>query len=370
MRSSSPGIIIPIAISALLTLSCTHKVSKFHPEFIPKKFETTLALKPSGSQTLNILYLGCGNLVLEKDGEAIMTDPFFSNQKVLKLLGRIKTNPERYAEWMQLVDAHVSTKAVRSMLISHTHYDHLMDLPTLLQGHVFPNLKAIYGNPYMPKMLQHFKDSTAKFVVLQPAQVYNPNEQNDPEYQWINLAPHVRCLPIESNHAPHIGHKLYMNKPLDEKHFRSNLVWAADKVKAFKWTAGSVYSFLVDFIGSDTLRVFIQTSASEHPNGLPPLAELKKKKVDVALICYASAPLVDDYPGDLLNYITPDKVIFVHWEDFFRTPKSPNDVRLVRGTKPKKVKKRLEAIKLTKAQLKARDYYTMPKPGTYIHIKY
>ena len=161
-----------------------------------------------------------------------------------------------------------------------------------------------------------------------------------------------------------------MSKPLNEKYFRDNLVWAADKVKAARWTAGTVYSFLIDFIGSDTLRVFIQTSASQHPNGLPPPAELKKKKVDVALICYASAPLVDDYPADLLNYITPDKVIFVHWEDFFRTPRSWNDVKLVRGTKPKKVKKRMEAVKLTKAQIKSKEYFTMPKPGTYIHIKY
>ena len=199
MKFKSTGSIISITVFASLALSCTHRVSKFHPEWIPKKLETTLTVHPAGTQTLNILYMGCGNLFLEKDGEAIMTDPFFSNQKILKLLGKVRTKPERYTEWMQTVDAHVSAKSVRSILVSHTHYDHIMDLPTLLQGHVFPNVKAIYGNPYMPKMMQHFKDSVTKFVALQPAQVYNPNEQADGEYQWINLAPHVRCLPIESN---------------------------------------------------------------------------------------------------------------------------------------------------------------------------
>src|SRR5271154_7129531 len=59
----------------ILTSACTHRVSKFYPEFIPKKFEATLTLKPTGTQTLNILYLGCGNLILEKDDEAILTDP-------------------------------------------------------------------------------------------------------------------------------------------------------------------------------------------------------------------------------------------------------------------------------------------------------
>ncbi len=350
----------------ILFSGCSHRVSKLYPEIIPKSFEATLVLNPQSTQALNILYLGCGNLVLEKEGDAIITDPFFSNQKVLKLVGSINTNPDRYSEWKETLESHLSPSSIKAGLVAHTHYDHVMDLPILLHEHFFPKMEAVYGNPYLPQMLQHFKNEGPKLVGLQEQQIYNPNEPNDSGYEWIKISPKIRFLAIESNHAPHVGHKLFMSKSLKEKHFQKHLVWPEDKVSAFKWTVGTTYSFLVDFISSDTLRVFIQTSASEPPNGLPPRAELQKKKVDLAILCYASAPNVKDYPGLILDYIKPKKTVLVHWEDFFRTPRSPEDVKLVRGTNPKKVKKRIEVLNLKSVK----DHFVMPKPGTFIHVKY
>lgn len=359
-------IIIVASVISLLFLRCAHPISKFYQDIIPDSFETTITLNTKADNTLNLLYQGCGNLILEKDGDAIITDPFFSNQKTPKLLGKIKTNKDKYAEWKTSLSSHVSLGTIKAGLIAHTHYDHIMDLPILLHDHLFTNMNVIYGNSYLPKMLIHFKNEGVNLSGLQGEQIYNPKELNDLEYHWISVTPKIRFLAIESSHAPHIGHRLFMNKPLNEKYFDDHLNLPNDKIGAFKWTTGTTYSFLVDFIDSDTLRIFIQTSASDSPNGLPPRAELQKKKVDLAFLCYASAPNVKNYPNFLLDYIQPQKVVLVHWEDFFRVPSSTEDVKLVRGTSPKKVKTRIEAMNLKKPK----DYFLMPKPGTLIHVSY
>jgi hypothetical protein len=358
--------LLQLLVSAACLTGCAHRVSKFYPDIIPKNFETTLTLNPRPKDSLNLLYLGCGSLVLERDGHGIITDPFFSNQRILKLAGRIKTNPDRYEWWKETISSHVSPSSIRASLVAHMHYDHVMDLPMALHDHFFPNMTGVYGNPYLPKMFGNFKNSGAKLIGLQHQQLYDPRELTDKAYQWLPLSPRIRALAIESNHAPHLGPKIFMTKPLNETYFKNHLVWPEDKVGAFKWSGGATYSYLVDFIDGDTLRVFIQTSASDTPYGLPPRKELDQKKVDLAVLCYASSDHVKNYPAFLLDSLKPKKTILVHWEDFFRMPRDPDDVKLVRGTNPKKAKKIFESL----ASRKIKEHFIMPKPGTFIRVKF
>lgn len=343
--------------------ACSHSISRFYPEIVPKKSEAVLSVRPDSKSELNVLYLGSGNLVLERNGEAIITDPFFSNQKLLKLLGKIKSSPSLYSTWKTNFEYFLSPSVVKAGLVSHTHYDHAMDLPLLLEDRYFTNMKVVYGNTYLPKIMQNFEKEGVRLAALTKEQVYDPTT-NDKAYEWISVSPSIRVLPILSNHAPHTKRKLFMDKPLKAQYFEEHLIYSNSKTKAFKWSTGETYSFLVDFLGSDTLRVFIQTSASEHPFGFPPAEELKKKGVDLAIVCYASAPNVDDYPNRLIDFIHPQKLMFVHWEDFFRKPKSFYDQRLVRSTNPGKVRKRIDRLG------KPNDFFMMPLPGTRIRVKY
>lgn len=353
-----------LTLIALASLTaCTHSVSRFYPEIIPQKSEAVLPVRSDAKNEMNIVYLGSGNLVLERDGEAIITDPFFSNQKLLKLLGKVKSNPSLYNTWKTNFEYFLSPSVVQAGLVSHTHYDHVMDLPLLIESHYFKNMDIVYGNNYLPKIMQNFKEEGVRLTALTKEQVYDPTT-TDQQYEWISVTPSIRVLPILSDHAPHTKKKLYMDKPLEEQYFDEHLIYSNSKTKAFKWSTGETYSFLVDFMGSDTLRVFLQTSASQYPFGFPPSEELNKKGVDLAIVCYASAPNVDDYPNQLVEFIQPDKLMFVHWEDFFRTPKSFHDQRLVRSTNPKKVRKRIDRLG------KPNDYFMMPLPGTRIKVKY
>lgn len=352
-----------ILFLALISTGCTHSISKFYPEIVPQKSEATLSVRSDAKSEMNIVYLGSGNLVLERNGEAIITDPFFSNQKLLKLLGKVKSNPSLYNTWKTNFEYFLSPSVVQAGLVSHTHYDHAMDLPLLLEDRYFTNMKVVYGNDYLPKMMQNFEKEGVRLAALTKDQVHDPRFA-DSAYEWISVSSSIRVLPILSDHAPHTKKKLYMDKPLDEEHFEERLIYSNSKTKAFKWSTGETYSFLVDFLGADTLRVFLQTSASQHPFGFPPTEELEKKGIDLAIICYASALNVDAYPNKLVDFIKPDKLMFVHWEDFFRTPKSFHDQRLVRSTNPKKVRKRINQLG------KPNDYFMMPKPGTRVKVKY
>lgn len=344
--------------------SCTHSITKFYPEIIPKQSEAVLPILKEGKRELNLVYLGSGNLVLEQNGEAVLTDPFFSNQKLLNLPGKIKSSSRQYNSWKTNYEYFLSPSVVKAGLVSHTHYDHAMDLPLLLENRYFTNLNVVYGNSYLPQILQNFREEGVRLAELTSDEVFDPGSKSDKSYNWISVTPRIRFLPILSNHAPHTKKKLFMDKPLNADYFDDHLIYSNSKTKAFKWSTGETYSFLIDFIDADTLRVFIQTSASRHPYGFPPDEELHKKAVDLAILCYASAPNVDQYPNALINQIQPKKVMFVHWEDFFRTPKSFDDQRLVRGTKPKKVRQRIDLLG------KPKDYFIMPKPGTRLKVKY
>lgn len=351
-------------VLAVAMISCAQKVSKFYPEIIPNKMTATLPIVKNGNESVNLTYLGCGSMLIESNGEAIITDPFFSNQKLTKLWGKIQTKPALYDRWKSEVQANASRGAVRAGLVSHTHYDHVMDLPTIVQAHYFNKMEVVYGNSYLPDMMVNFQKEGVKFSGLSNEQIFQPTISNDHAYEWISITPKIRFLAIESKHAPQSGKKLRMNKPLDGEYFKEHLIWPADKIKASKWTAGTTYSFLVDFIQTDTLRVFIQTSASQFPYGNPPKEELRKKKVDLAILCYASTTNVDNYPKSIVKELDPAKLMIVHWEDFFREPRSADDVMLVRKTNPRKARKRFDELG------KKKDFFMMPKPGTKVQIQY
>lgn len=359
-----PRLVCVTAALAIVTLTvrCTHRVSRFYPEIMNKKMIVSLPMKANQKDKLSITYFGCGNMLFEMGGESIMTDPFFSNQGVMKMIGKIRTKPDLYALWKGRLEQQAGRSTVRAVLVSHSHYDHMMDLPTLLHDHYFPKLEAVYGNENVPSILANFSKEGPRFEELTEDRAFNPNVPRDSTWQWIAISPHMRFLPIQTDHAPHTKRKLFMNKKLKPEYFKDNLVWPGDKTKPMKWTTGTSYAFLIDFIGADTLRVFVQTSASHYPNGLPPKALMDKRKVDLAIMCYASAPNVGNYPKGWVDWMEPKKLMLVHWEDFFREAKSDDDVKLVRATKPRKVRQRIDALG------KKADFFIMPKPGTRVDV--
>jgi hypothetical protein len=84
----------------------------------------------------------------------------------------------------------------------------------------------------------------------------------------------------------------------------------------------------------------------------------------MAFLCYANVPNVGDFPNTWITTMNPKKVVFVHWEDFFKTPPVDDSYRLVRGTKPYKVRERIDKLG------RKANFYIMPKPGTRLDVTF
>ncbi len=354
-----------LIVVSFLFAGCSHKVtSHTFPalKIIPESPVYTIDL-PGARSPIQILYVGCGHLIIEYAGETVVTDPFFSIQS-FSPGGKISSDPAAFLRYKSLVTASgLDMKNAKSVWLAHTHYDHMMDLPMLLENGTLPADVGIYGNTYGAEILTNF---------LSPNQYHSLEDQTNgnPSVRWIDSTSSIRVLPIRSAHAPHL--KLgpvsihLMKGKLKSGYFEKTLTKASDETKQNAWAEGSVYSFLVDFVRRDTIeyRIFIQTSASHFPVGLPLPALLDQRPVDVAVLCLASSNTVKPYPVDMLRALKPQKTVFIHWEDFFEQATFGN-YRLVRLTNFRKIAKRMEDAKMPLTK----DSFVMPQPGTLITIK-
>ena len=86
------------------------------------------ALVSSGA--IRVTYLGVNGFQFETAGHALLVDPYFTRIGLWSaaLNRRIESNPERVSEGLQ----HVRPR-VDAILITHAHFDHLLDTPEIMR---------------------------------------------------------------------------------------------------------------------------------------------------------------------------------------------------------------------------------------------
>jgi hypothetical protein len=349
-------------IFAMIFCGCAQSLKPLD-KFVYPAFDIPLQLG-HGNNEVRILYVTCGMMVIQKGDHAFFFDPYFSYQKTASILFSLKTRKRFYEDFQHRLEATIDKNAVTTGFVSHSHYDHLVDLPVLLHDNYFPNLKTIYGNEFVSPMMYHYRNMGTTISTIEEEQLYNPVKKNS-VFDWIKVSDSIEVLPIASMHAPHKFGVLAMRGKLREKYFKKEKFKDPyARSKGFKWDVGCAYSFLIRFTKPDGnyFKIFVQTSGSNAPYGLPPDGE----KADLALLCLASIQEVTNYPDYLVRALQPKKVMLIHWEDFFRYPRHVNDLKIVRGTNKNKAKERLEAIR----QLPFSPEVMMPKPGTLIKVKF
>jgi L-ascorbate metabolism protein UlaG (beta-lactamase superfamily) len=77
-----------------------------------------------GKVSLTFRWLGVAGVELKTDGQVLVIDPFFTRPSILRLLKPVLSNSSLVAEI--LPDCNV-------VLVTHSHYDHLMDVPEVLR---------------------------------------------------------------------------------------------------------------------------------------------------------------------------------------------------------------------------------------------
>jgi hypothetical protein len=357
-------------VIALLLFGCAKSVTRHKfpsTEIISAHKRIQLSLDHGKGDSLQILYLGCGHMIIRYRGDCIATDPFFSTQSFTKR--KINVSLPALEKYKAILKYHaVDLTKTRSIWIGHTHYDHMMDIPVLLKNKLLPEDVILFGNNYGNSILTNFIGE-GQYHSISSFEVYDPvGPKLIP--QWLKAAPSIRVMPIRSEHAPHlkIGPiKIHLMKGnFRPEYFKNTYREATSVTKRKNWKEGDVYSYLMDFMKEDKIqfRVFIQTSASDFPKGSPPPEILKDHPVDIAVLCAASANNTRLYPVGILKDLQPKKVVFIHWEDFFLKPLDFESTKLLRLTNFRKLNERL-----TKAGFKpTKENYAMPRPGTMMTI--
>lgn len=341
-----------IILSALI--GCAGSVKKISEYYAPENFK--IPIDANGTHDLKIHYTGCGGLIIKTGETTLMTDPYFSNQGFLKVAaktiggGYIKSSSDDITYGLNRAPKNM--QSVDAVFVSHAHYDHLLDVPWLMANKVDTKAK-VYGSHTMKYILEKSGVYSASIVDVEPNMATNLTPGT-----WLDIASNVRVLPIRSHHAGHLGKiKLYSGEHKNK--FKQK---KSGKSKLNHWKEGQTLSYLFEFKdGEETFNLFVQTSSSEKPQGLPQKSVLATNPVDLAVLCVASYKNVQDYPHNHIQTLNPKAIVFVHWEDFFRSyQKSP---RTVRGTKVRKFPKEV-------AEYYNASKFWLPKPGVTMEVKY
>lgn len=339
----------------LLTASCAKRPDIHNGKLLmPDK---TSKLELQGTHSTDLMYTGCGGMIIAHQNEAIITDPFYTGQGLMRVPLGVRINPKNTRRVFdsirqKLIDPH----KINAALIAHAHVDHLLDLPYLLNNDMLNRQLQVIGHRSVYCTIRSFMPAGTSFT--------------DTLNTWVNVSPHIRVMALPSSHAPHTRNRLFLQGttcPNGIKGFKTPL----SSTSLFKWKEGGTVSFLIDLLdttGKTQTRLYIQSSASQAPDGFPPAELLAERPVDVAFICVASFENVNNYPEKLLQYLNPAKVVLIHWEDFFRKDFMEHP-KIIRATSTKKLIERLQQFyQFSSQQLLAERVY-MPKPYTVFHLR-
>ncbi|HET6540649.1 MAG TPA: hypothetical protein VFG46_09205 [Chryseolinea sp.] len=302
---------------------------------IPYQRQRTTIDLPNTSAKLSVVYTGCGGLYILKDNQGIFVDPFFSNQKLMRIGSSVFRGKKKIASNREMIDIGIKSietatgklsEHTSTIFTAHSHYDHLMDVPAL-----FAMLKpkpTVYVNRSGFNTVCHVVD-TNKMVILEDhmttQEVTRPPITLQSQHGTINV------YPILGDHNPHFKNISFFSGSKTEP--ANYFTDPFGKTSANDWLEGNTFSFLIDYVGRDgtiDFRIFIQSSTCNPPAGIPSPALLKDKAVDVAFLGLASFHFSPDYPCTLLQAIDPKEIVWIHWEDLFR--KYSKEPKTLRGT--------------------------------------
>lgn len=306
-----------------------------------------------GTPRVELHYLGNGGWLIRRGNDVVATAPFVSNPSRLAVYLPAQPNTAR-------IDALIpALPELRTMLIGHSHYDHAMDLPYVLETRA-PRA-TLYGSKTVKHLLGETVGHDRVIDVTDTARGMRAAEGRTPGV-WVTPAgTAVRFMPLASSHPPHVfglvktvwWGRLTKDVPTGQ----------LPRVPA-AWPEGETLAFLIDFLGPNgvvAFRVYYQDSASESGKGIVPiLAPPDNVPVDVAILCVAGFSQVRENPETILANVKPRYVVGGHWEDFFFRPSTTDEHYVAPNTSLDDFVRR--AHEASKAPV------SVPGPGTKLFI--
>ena len=267
---------------------------------------------PDYAKTVQVKYFGASGFLIRHGESALLLAPFFSNHPMYQLL-----KPTSDITTINTQMSAVRLDNVKSILVGHAHYDHLLDIPHIAQEFFIKKntpLK-IFGSLTMKNLISNEKNPRG-IPINNLAPLVGDSvstKQKIGHFTYVDNTKRIRIRAIESMHAPHFAFLKFFKGKVTEP-VTQMPTWVT------QWKEGQTLAYLIDFLDEyqkPIFRIHFQDAASNSLVSLPHLDLIKDKAVDLSIMCVASFNNVNAYPQDILLALKPKYAILAHWEDFF-----------------------------------------------------
>jgi hypothetical protein len=344
---------------------------------------------------LLVRYLRSGGVYFEWQGQAIMTAPFATNYPLTDL----EPSPHRFGpkngprflplqriaydrRAIERVLEGLPLERVGAILVGHSHYDHIGDLPPIAQR--------------APSARVYVNDSGVKILAGEPAlrgRVSSVEHACGFVSACASEPCSIRFASIVSEHAPNLeilGLDVAWGPGDVKRPFRTKLLGR----RLSELRAGRTLAFLIDFMDPAeptriAFRVHYQDAASSPPLGYPPADAIAAHPVDLEIVTMPGRESLpegtDAYPAGVIRQGRARHALVIHYEDFFRpllkADGNSNGVRLIPTLAGARAEGFLRAV--TEAVLNpdprycaepsdleglCNDAFTLPLPGEWLLV--
>ena len=246
----------------------------------------------SASSGLTVRFFGVSTLLLDDGQDQILIDGFFSRPGLWQVFSsKISGDVTQLKQLKEEYDL----ERTGAILITHSHYDHALDLPHL--SRLLPQATIIGSNSSLNIARANPEVKAAQFSLAQAGQTL-------PFGQF-------KVTPIPSAHTPPTP----VNDDLGEE-ITTPLKLPA-KFSEFK--EGGSFDYLIEHAGQ---KILVKASTGFIPNQLKGL-EVDTLFLGIAQLSRQSQHYQEQYLAETLQTLKPQVVVPIHWDNFFQPLEQP-----------------------------------------------
>lgn len=263
----------------LILASCSNGLDPYSHLLVGAPAESSTKKR---SPEVAITYLGTNGYLIESGETTIVIDPYFSRMGMGSVLMNYSMKPDQARIDSALQKANFP-ESIDAFLVTHAHFDHLLDVPPLQQK---------FGGKIVTSQ-------TGKYLCeasgIPSHEIFAANHNRT--YRFGN----ARITVLEAAHDRicwHVPFSGHITEPLD-----------AHPGHAKDWKVGTPFSFLIEISGK---RIYVDSGGIDGQ--LPdPIA----KNADLAILGTAVRDSQRRFP-EAVAEIKPRYVLPSHQDDFFR----------------------------------------------------
>jgi hypothetical protein len=282
--------------------------------------------------TVTVTFLGGGGFVIRHGAHAVMTPPLFTRPEFVQVIDTGGSNQDSVRQKLKKVD----TSGIEAILAGHSHYDHLMDVPSLV--HLLSSTPTIYGSVTAGHVLAARDAGIDKARVVSIDTMLAASSTREGEWFDVLDRAHQRRFRIQavmSTHAPNFGNVTISNYTL-------SVDLPLLPVTPFDWPKGEVFAYIIEVLRDDgavLFRIYYQDSASDPAHSVRPKMS-DDRPFDLVIVCGGNFDKAKSYPATMLGAFPRAYALVGHWDDFSRDMnESP---KLIPGLSGRELRRRMD----------------------------